>query len=150
MQNDRMSIKELGELLKEAYQTLTHAKEAGERFSEEAERTLANANNYIISGEQRLKKKTHVGEQRIKKKTQVGEQRLTKQTHVGQRCLKSKTQTGVEHIERKRQDAEQCLESKIQDSTKRIEYNLQDGIMRMQQAANKATQIEYERGKAGS
>ncbi|KAH3709112.1 hypothetical protein DPMN_068573 [Dreissena polymorpha] len=148
LQNDRISFKELGELLKEAYQTLTHAKEAGERFSEEAERTLANANDYITCLEQRIKKKTRVGEQRIKKKTQVGVQRLSNQTHVGQRCLKSKTQSGVEHIERKRYDAEQCLESKIQDSTKRIEYNLQDGIMRMQQAANKTTQVEYERGKA--
>ncbi|KAH3726719.1 hypothetical protein DPMN_052588 [Dreissena polymorpha] len=123
-----MSIKELGELLMEVYQTLKHVKKAGERFSEEAERILANAYNFIIRGEQGLEKETQVSEQRIT----------------------SETQAGIEHIERKRHDAEQLLASKIQDSTKRIEYTLQEGIKRFQQAANKTTRVEYEQGKAGS
>ncbi|KAH3831125.1 hypothetical protein DPMN_104387, partial [Dreissena polymorpha] len=137
MQNDRMSIKELGELLKEAHQTLKHAIEAGERFSGEAKRTCAEANAYFMCLKQSLKKKT-----------QDGEQRLTNQTHAGQRRIKSKTKAGLKHIERKRQVAEQCLESKIKDGTQRIEYTMQDSITRMQQAANKSTQLEYEREKA--
>ncbi|KAH3698013.1 hypothetical protein DPMN_085528 [Dreissena polymorpha] len=40
LQNDRLSLTELGELLKEANQTITRAKEVGERLSKEAERTL--------------------------------------------------------------------------------------------------------------
>ncbi|XP_052228907.1 uncharacterized protein LOC127843119 isoform X4 [Dreissena polymorpha] len=129
LQNDHMSINELGELLKEAYRTLKHAKEAGESFSDEAKRTFAKANAYLMCVEQRLNKKT-----------QVGEQRLTNQTHAGQRRLKSKTKAGLEHIERKRNDAEQCLESKIKEILIKI--------TRMQETANKTTQVEYERGKA--
>ncbi|KAH3824608.1 hypothetical protein DPMN_126445 [Dreissena polymorpha] len=55
LQNDRMSLEELGDLLEETSQTLKYAKEAGERFSKEANITLAKALD--IHWEQRNKKR---------------------------------------------------------------------------------------------
>ncbi|KAH3799229.1 uncharacterized protein CXorf38-like isoform X3 [Dreissena polymorpha] len=78
LQNDRLSIKELGDLLKEAYRTLVLAKEAGERFSLEAERTLEQVTK---AGERRLKSATHAGQQRLKIKTKVGESTYLRTSH---------------------------------------------------------------------
>ncbi|XP_052232504.1 uncharacterized protein LOC127845534 isoform X2 [Dreissena polymorpha] len=133
LQNDRISIEELGELLNEAYRTLKHATEAGECIlSAEAERTFAQV----------------IFKHCLKEKTRDGEQPLTSQKHNGQRRFKRKTKAGLELIQRKSYDAEECLESKIKDGTQQIEYTMQDRITSMQQAANTTSQIEYEREKA--
>ena len=74
MQNDRLSLDDLGKLLKEANQTLTQAKETGERFSKEAERTLHEGLNTleatIQAGKDRIENQTQAGEKRIEIKTQ--------------------------------------------------------------------------------
>ncbi|KAH3717214.1 uncharacterized protein LOC127856046 [Dreissena polymorpha] len=61
LQKDRLSLTELGELLKEANQTVIKAKETGERFSENAERTLTvglqTLEAAILAGEIRLESK---------------------------------------------------------------------------------------------
>ncbi|KAH3870973.1 hypothetical protein DPMN_034167 [Dreissena polymorpha] len=84
LQNDRLSLDDLGKLLKEANQTLTQAKEAGEHFSEEAVRTLKEGLNTleakILAGEQRLKNKAQAGEQSIENKTQAGEKIIENKT----------------------------------------------------------------------
>ncbi|KAH3798883.1 hypothetical protein DPMN_152486, partial [Dreissena polymorpha] len=130
VQNDCISIEELGDLLKEVYETLENAQEVVERFSEEAERTLSNAlqklDATILFGKKRLERKTQVGEQRLKIKTNVGKQRLER-----------KTKFGEQHLERKTKDGEQFIESKVQD-----------GIVRLEQTANKTAQAAYERAVA--
>ncbi|XP_052233056.1 uncharacterized protein LOC127845917 [Dreissena polymorpha] len=74
LQNDRLSLDDLGKLLKEASQTLTQAKEAGEHFSKEAERTLREGLNTleatIQAGKDRIENQTQAGEKRIEIKTQ--------------------------------------------------------------------------------
>ncbi|KAH3771141.1 hypothetical protein DPMN_172443 [Dreissena polymorpha] len=74
LQNDRLSLDDLGKLLKEANQTLTQGKEAGERFSKEAERTLREGLNTlevtIQAGKDRIENQTQAGEKRIEIKTQ--------------------------------------------------------------------------------
>ncbi|KAH3771093.1 hypothetical protein DPMN_172395 [Dreissena polymorpha] len=74
MQNDRLSLDDLGKLLKEANQTLTQAKETGERFSKEAERTLHEGLNTleatIQAGKDRIENQAQAGEKRIEIKTQ--------------------------------------------------------------------------------
>ncbi|XP_052234522.1 uncharacterized protein LOC127847037 isoform X2 [Dreissena polymorpha] len=130
LQNDRMSLTELGEMLKGAYQTLENVKMAGECFSKEAEKTLR-------AGIKRIKSMKKIGEQRLKSTTKVGEQRL-----------KTMTKVVEQRIESKRKDAEQKLESKIQDGTQRIESNVNDGIVRIQQSARKTASEDYERGVA--
>ncbi|KAH3798868.1 hypothetical protein DPMN_152471 [Dreissena polymorpha] len=130
VQNDCISIEELGDLLKEVYETLENAQEVVERFSEEAERTLSNAlqklDATILFGKKRLERETQVGEQRIKIKTNVGKQRLER-----------KTKFWEQHLERKTKDGEQFIESKVQD-----------GIVRLEQTANKTAQAAYERAVA--
>ncbi|KAH3716694.1 hypothetical protein DPMN_059420 [Dreissena polymorpha] len=80
LQNDRISLVDLGKLLKEANQILTQAKEAGERFSEEAERTLKEGLDAIeakiLAGEQSIENKTQAGEQSIENKTQESINRI--------------------------------------------------------------------------
>ncbi|KAH3801193.1 hypothetical protein DPMN_154840 [Dreissena polymorpha] len=98
LQNDRMSMEELGDLLKEANQTLKYAKEAGERFSKEANITLAKALDAYIHWEQRIKKTTQVGEKRLKMKTQVGEKRLKCQAHDAEQCIERKIEDGIVRI----------------------------------------------------
>ncbi|KAH3811686.1 uncharacterized protein LOC127833603 [Dreissena polymorpha] len=171
LQNDRMSLKDLGELLKEAYQTLEHAKETGERVSKEAERTLAEAlkkiDTSIQAGEQRIECKTQLGEQRIDSTTQLGEQRIESKTQLGEQRIESKTQLGEQRIDSTTQLGEQRIESKtlavekrietkgndvkqnierqIKDGTHHISRHLQIGIVRMQLAANKTKAEDYER-----
>ncbi|XP_052220832.1 uncharacterized protein LOC127837636 [Dreissena polymorpha] len=128
LQNDRNSVQELGELLKESHQTLTHATEAGERISQEAKRTLSKAM-------QKLDAAIKCGEQRLKRETEVGEQRIESKTHIGEERIGSKTQHGEQLIENKARDAELCIERTVQNA-----------IMRM----NETSQIDYERGVAGS
>ncbi|XP_052231770.1 uncharacterized protein LOC127845103 isoform X2 [Dreissena polymorpha] len=74
LQNDRLSLDDFGKLLKEANQTLTQAKETGERFSKEAERTLHEGLNTleatIQAGKDRIENQTQAGEKRIEIKTQ--------------------------------------------------------------------------------
>ncbi|KAH3698000.1 hypothetical protein DPMN_085513, partial [Dreissena polymorpha] len=70
LQNDRLSLTELGELLKEVNQTLTHAKEVGGRLSEEAERTLTEGMHTleatIQAGVQRIQSEARDSIERIK------------------------------------------------------------------------------------
>ncbi|KAH3770997.1 hypothetical protein DPMN_172297, partial [Dreissena polymorpha] len=74
LQNDRLSLDDLGKLLIEANQTLTQAKKAGARFSKEAERTLREGLNTleatIQAGKDRIENQTQAGEKRIEIKTQ--------------------------------------------------------------------------------
>ncbi|XP_052246096.1 uncharacterized protein CXorf38 homolog [Dreissena polymorpha] len=69
LQNDCLTLTELGELLKEANQILIQARESGERFSENAERTLTEALNTleaaILAGEQRIENKIQDGIERV-------------------------------------------------------------------------------------
>ncbi|XP_052219511.1 uncharacterized protein LOC127836904 isoform X2 [Dreissena polymorpha] len=138
LQNDRLSLVDLGKMLKEANQTLTHAKEAGERFSEEAERTLKEGLNTleakIQTGKKRLENKTQTSEQRIKKKAHHGEQRLENKTQAGEQSIENKTQSGEQSIENKTQAGEQSIENKTQES-----------INRINQAAIEKELDEYER-----
>ncbi|KAH3861050.1 uncharacterized protein LOC127865851 [Dreissena polymorpha] len=69
LQNDRISLEDLGKLLIEANQILTQTKEAGERFSEEAEKTLKE-------GLDALEAKIQAGEQSIENKTQESINRI--------------------------------------------------------------------------
>ncbi|XP_052250621.1 uncharacterized protein LOC127857915 isoform X2 [Dreissena polymorpha] len=149
LQNDRMSFEELGKLLKEINQTLEEAKKTGKRFSEMAERTLSkhlqklDATNQL--GLKRLKNRTTVGEKRLHSKTKVGEHRLERKTQFGAQRIESRTQYGEQRIEKKTNDADQCIDGKVHDVTQRIEISVQHGIERMQQAANKTAQADYER-----
>ncbi|KAH3813850.1 hypothetical protein DPMN_142320 [Dreissena polymorpha] len=125
-----MSLKELGELLKEVYQTLDRAKEAGERVSKEAEINLLEAL------------------QTLEFSTLAGKRRLESQTQLGEHRIEIKTLALQKHIETKKQDAVHCLESKIKDGTQRIERHVRDGLMRFQQAETKTASKDYERGLA--
>ncbi|XP_052245526.1 uncharacterized protein LOC127854502 [Dreissena polymorpha] len=74
LQNDRISLDDLGKLLKEANQILTQAKEAGELFSGEAKRTLKE-------GLDALEAKIQAGEQSIENKTQESINRIKQATN---------------------------------------------------------------------
>ncbi|XP_052214916.1 uncharacterized protein LOC127833604 isoform X2 [Dreissena polymorpha] len=161
LQNDRMSLKEVCELLKEVLkeadqlkerceELMEEAKETGEHFSREAERNLAEAlqklETLIQAGEQRIDSKTQLGEQRIDSKTQLGEQRIDIKTQLGEQRIESKVLVAEKQIETKGHDVEQDLERKIKDGTQQIAYHVQDGIVSLQQAANKTEAEDYERG----
>ncbi|XP_052223469.1 uncharacterized protein LOC127839224 [Dreissena polymorpha] len=91
LQNDRLSLDDFCKLLIEANQTLTQAKETGERFSKEAERTLKEGLND-------LEAKIKTGEQSIENKSQAGEQRIEKKTQAGEQSIENKTQESINRI----------------------------------------------------
>ncbi|XP_052242705.1 uncharacterized protein LOC127852782 isoform X3 [Dreissena polymorpha] len=138
LKNDRLSFVDLGKMLKEANQTLTHAKEAGERFSEEAERTLKEGLNT-------LEAKIQAGKERLENKTQTSEHRIEKKAHSGEQRLENKTQAGEQRIEKKTQCGEQSIENKTQAGEQSIENKTQESINRINQAAIGKELDEYER-----
>ncbi|KAH3794908.1 uncharacterized protein LOC127838480 isoform X2 [Dreissena polymorpha] len=149
LQNDRMSLKEVCELLKEvlkeadqlkerceellieADKRLKYAKEAGESFSKEAERTLAealqNIESAIQAGEQRIVSKMQLGEQRIVSKTQLGEQRIDSTTQLGAQKIESTTQAGEQRIDSTTRAGEQRIETKGHDVEQDLERKIKDG-----------------------
>ncbi|KAH3770986.1 hypothetical protein DPMN_172286 [Dreissena polymorpha] len=82
LQNDRLSLDDLGKLLIEANQTLTQAKKAGARFSKEAERTL------------------HEGLKTLEATIQAGKDRIENQTQAGEKRIEIKTQESINLINR--------------------------------------------------
>ncbi|XP_052285450.1 uncharacterized protein LOC127881542 isoform X12 [Dreissena polymorpha] len=175
LQNDRLTLVDLGKMLKEANQTLTHAKEAGERFSEEAERTLKEGLNTLeakiqagkeclenktqtseqriekkaLSGEQRLENKTQAGEQSIENKTQCGEQSIENKTQAGEQRLENKTQSGEQSIENKTQAGEQCIENKTQTGEQSIEDKTQAGEQSIENKTQAGEQSITNKSQAG-
>ncbi|KAH3700587.1 uncharacterized protein LOC127859947 [Dreissena polymorpha] len=175
LQNDRLTLVDLGKMLKEANQTLTHAKEAGERFSEEAERTLKEGLNTLeakiqagkeclenktqtseqriekkaLSGEQRLENKTQAGEQSIENKTQCGEQSIENKTQAGEQRLENKTQSGEQSIENKTQAGEQCIENKTQAGEQSIEDKTQAGEQSIENKTQAGEQSITNKSQAG-
>ncbi|XP_052253557.1 uncharacterized protein LOC127859948 isoform X3 [Dreissena polymorpha] len=164
LQNDRLSLDDLGKLLKEANKTLTQAKEAGERFSEEAVRTLREGLNTleakILAGEQRLKNKAQAGEQSIENKTQAGEkiienktqageQRIENKTQAGEQSIENKTQAGEQRIENKTQTGEQGIENKTQTGEQSIENKTQTGKQRIENKTQTGEQSIENKTKAG-
>ncbi|XP_052285459.1 uncharacterized protein LOC127881542 isoform X24 [Dreissena polymorpha] len=164
LQNDRLSLDDLGKLLKEANKTLTQAKEAGERFSEEAVRTLREGLNTleakILAGEQRLKNKAQAGEQSIENKTQAGEkiienktqageQRIENKTQAGEQSIENKTQAGEQRIENKTQTGEQGIENKTQTGEQSIENKTQTGEQRIENKTQTGEQSIENKTKAG-
>ncbi|XP_052237781.1 uncharacterized protein LOC127849098 [Dreissena polymorpha] len=164
LQNDRLSLVDLGKMLKEANQTLTHAKEAGERFSEEAERTLKEGLNTLEAkiqagkerlenktqtSEQRIEKKAHSGEQRIENKTQAGEQRIENKTQAGEQRIENKTQCGEQSIENKTQAGEQSITNKAQAGEQRIENKTQAGEQSIENKTQAGEQNIENKAQAG-
>ncbi|XP_052260558.1 uncharacterized protein LOC127864705 isoform X2 [Dreissena polymorpha] len=153
LQNDRLSLVDLGKMLKEANQTLTHAKEAGERFSEEAERTLKEGLNTleakIQAGKECLENKTQISEQRIEKKALSGEQRLENKTQAGEQRIENKTQCGEKSIENKTQAGEQRLENKTQSEEQSIENKTQAGEQRIENKTQAGEQSIEDKTQAG-
>ncbi|KAH3781007.1 uncharacterized protein LOC127841945 isoform X1 [Dreissena polymorpha] len=124
LQNDRMSLSELGELLKEADRTLKNANEVGERVSEAAERKLAECLEQLEAslqaGEKRIQSRIDDGKQRIEQAIQDGKQHIGVKIQNGERCIESKIDNGKQHIEQTIQDGEKRIEAKIQDEENRI------------------------------
>ncbi|XP_052285440.1 uncharacterized protein LOC127881542 isoform X6 [Dreissena polymorpha] len=164
LQNDRLSLVDLGKMLKEANQTLTHAKEAGERFSEEAERTLKKGLNTLEAkiqagkeclenktqtSEQRIEKKTHSGELRLENKTEAGEQRIENKTQCGEQSIENKTQAGEQRIENKTQAGEQSIENKTQAGEQSIENKTQAGEQSITNKAQAGEQRIEKKTQAG-
>ncbi|XP_052242708.1 uncharacterized protein LOC127852782 isoform X6 [Dreissena polymorpha] len=164
LQNDRLSLDDLGKLLKEANQTLTHAKEAGERFSEEAERTLKEGLNTLEAkiqaakerienktqtSEQRIEKKAHSGEQRLENKTQAGEQRIENKTQCGEHSIANKTQAGEQRIENKTQAGVQSIENKTHSGEQSIKNKTQAGEQSIENKTQAGEQSITNKAQAG-
>ncbi|KAH3801168.1 hypothetical protein DPMN_154815 [Dreissena polymorpha] len=154
LQNERMSLKEVCELLKEvlkeadqlkerceelmeeADKRLKYAKETDKHFSKEAERTLAEAlqkiESAIQAGEQRIDSKTQLGEQRIDSTTQLGAQRIESTTQAGEQRIKSTTQDGEQRIESTTQAGKQRIESTTKAGEQRLESTTHAGEKRIE------------------
>ncbi|KAH3800558.1 hypothetical protein DPMN_154191 [Dreissena polymorpha] len=140
LQNDSISLDTLGDLLKEAYQTLNDAKEAGQRYSEMAERSLSK-------GLKRLENAIQVGQQRLESKTNIGEQRMIMKTHtveegiqIAYERFESMIQLKEQRLEHEKKVVKQRIESKIHEVEQCIESDMHDGMQRIERKIRNAEQ----------
>ena len=96
MQNDRLSLTALFELLKEANQTLKYVQEVGKRYSETLTEGLNTLEATIQAWESGIESKIYDVEKSLEKKTQVMEQRI-----------KCETQTSIMRIKEAPNEKEQ-------------------------------------------
>ncbi|KAH3824868.1 hypothetical protein DPMN_126722 [Dreissena polymorpha] len=92
LQNDRLSLFELGEMLKDANQTLKQAKEAGKHFSKVAEITLQEALQSIEATIQ-------AGKQHIETVISDSKKQLDIHTQDSVRKISEETRVGIERIQ---------------------------------------------------
>ncbi|KAH3799244.1 hypothetical protein DPMN_152850 [Dreissena polymorpha] len=141
LQNNRISINELDELLKEADQTLKRAQKASEQVSLETQRTVAKAM-------QSLDATILFVEQRLENITKNGAQQLDEMTYImRERTEELKYEMHI-RSDRIACDAKQFLEYKMVEFTQRIDNNIEDGILRIQQTANNKVQVDCGKGEA--
>ncbi|KAH3875656.1 uncharacterized protein LOC127869452 [Dreissena polymorpha] len=119
LQNDRISLTELGTLLREAQQTLINANKAGEKFAEKARSTLEE----VLA---KIEQFIQAGEKRIDEKTVEAENKITEKTQDATNYIDRKTQDATNDIDRKTHESEVLIHQRIQQFNKSKETHVSD------------------------